>query len=218
MKKIEISADLFKHKPIKPLDIINRLIGYFSAHSQPLLGRYGDDQISLLDENGQPIVILIVSGQLDIWRNHDNLLVATVIAPGILGLQGSDFRYHTHTFQRQGQSDILFLTHDAAMEIIQKNNIIRDVMTYQAYIGDHQSYRDIVMVNSSAYSIVCMLLTQLAEHPNHAEMSVEKYILTRTRLARSGVMKILSDLRYGGFIKMEKGKLVTLGAPFPKNY
>ncbi|POZ17531.1 hypothetical protein C3Z09_07305 [Lelliottia aquatilis] len=218
MNKIAITANLYKHKPIKPLDIINKLINCFSKHSQPLLGRYGDDRIPFIDDDGKSIVTLITSGQVDIWRNHDNLLVATVIAPGILGLQGSDFRYHTHTFRRQGLSDILYLTHEAAMKIINENNLASDVMTYQAYIGDHQSYRDIVMVNSSTYSIVCMMLTELAQHPNHAEMSVEKYILTRTRLARSGVMKILSDLRYGGFIEMEKGKLIKLGIPFPKNY
>lgn len=218
MKKLEITADLYKHKPIKPLGIINKLIDCFTEHSKPLLGRYGDDRIPFFDDDGKSIVVLITAGQVDIWRNHDNLLVATVIAPGILGLQGSDFRYHTHTIRRQGLSDILFLTHENAMTIINKNNLIGDIMTYQAYIGDHQSYRDILMVNSSSYSIVCMLLTELSQHPNQDEMSVEKYILTRTRLARSGVMKILSDLRYGGFIEMEKGKLIKLGIPFPKNY
>lgn len=218
MKKIEIASDLYKHKPIKPLSSVKKLIDCFSEHSQPLLGRYGDDKIPFIDANGRPIVILILSGQVEVWRNHDNLLVGTVIAPGILGLQGSDFRYFTHTFRRQGLSDILFLSHESALDIINKNNLIGDVMTYQAYIGDHQSYRDLLMVNSSTYSIVCMLLTELSQHPNRAEISVEKYILTQTRLARSGVMKILSDLRYGGFIEMEKGKLIKLGTPFPKNY
>lgn len=218
MKKIEISADFYKYKPRKPIAVVNKLINFFSQAAIPLFGRFGDDNIVFMDESLGHIVILITAGTVDIWRKHDNLLVATVTAPSILGLQGSDFRYQTHTFRRQHGSEILFLTRNEALEIINENNLLDEVLTYQSFINDFQTYRDILMVNNSAYEIICMLLTELADYPNRSEISVEKFILTRTQLARSGVLRILADLRYGGFIEMEKGKLIRLGIPFPQNY
>lgn len=41
-------------------------------------------------------------------------------------------------------------------------------------------------------------------------MTAEKYIREKTHLSRSGVMRILADLKTGGFIEMEEGRLIKI--------
>ncbi|WP_416173619.1 helix-turn-helix domain-containing protein [Enterobacter kobei] len=48
-------------------------------------------------------------------------------------------------------------------------------------------------------------------------MTAERYIRNKTPLSRSGVMKILSSLKSGGYINIEQGKLISIGV-LPKKY
>lgn len=41
-------------------------------------------------------------------------------------------------------------------------------------------------------------------------VTAERYIREKTRLSRSGVMRILAALKTGGFIEMEEGKLIKI--------
>jgi len=47
---------------------------------------------------------------------------------------------------------------------------------------------------------------------------VVNFILERSNLARSGVMKILADLRTGDYIDIQNGKLITINKRFPDEY
>jgi hypothetical protein len=49
-------------------------------------------------------------------------------------------------------------------------------------------------------------------------MSVANYILDRSNLARSGVMKILAALRVGEFVDIQRGKLIKVLKKFPSDY
>ena len=48
-------------------------------------------------------------------------------------------------------------------------------------------------------------------------ITAERYIRNKTPLSRSGVMKILSSLKSGGYINIEQGKLISIGV-LPKKY
>ena len=43
-----------------------------------------------------------------------------------------------------------------------------------------------------------------------AAVTAELYIREKTHLSRSGVMRILADLKTGGFIEMEEGRLIKI--------
>lgn len=62
---------------------------------------------------------------------------------------------------------------------------------------------------STAYEKIRVQLCELmTEPPSYREkISAEQYIRGKTRLSRSGVMRILASLRDGGYIELEKGVL-----------
>ena len=71
----------------------------------------------------------------------------------------------------------------------------------------------------STYEIVKFQLNQLIlESPTlRANITAANYIMARTYLSRSSVMRIISDLRSAGFITLEKGILIDL-KPLPLKY
>ena len=64
----------------------------------------------------------------------------------------------------------------------------------------------------TAYEMIRQQLLRLMEEEADYRHSVtaERYIREKTQLSRSGVMRILADLKTGGFIEMEEGKLIKI--------
>lgn len=52
----------------------------------------------------------------------------------------------------------------------------------------------------------------------HETEGVAAFILQRTNLSRAQVFRILSDLKKGGYITTEKGKLVSINKALPNDY
>lgn len=63
------------------------------------------------------------------------------------------------------------------------------------------------------------LLIEMSNEPDEIirNYSIEKYISERCYLGRSGIMKILSDLRKGGYVEIKRGKLIKI-IKLPEKY
>ncbi|EFP3680709.1 Crp/Fnr family transcriptional regulator, partial [Salmonella enterica] len=48
--------------------------------------------------------------------------------------------------------------------------------------------------------------------------TVVKYMQTFSRLSRSMILKILAQLKIGGFIEMENGKLIRINKKLPEKF
>lgn len=54
-------------------------------------------------------------------------------------------------------------------------------------------------------------------HKNERE-GIAAFIMSRTRLSRTHVFRVLADLKEGGYITVEKGKLVSINKTLPEEY
>lgn len=81
------------------------------------------------------------------------------------------------------------------------------------------SKRDDVLVARSAYSVVREFLLEINELIVHhqRDINVYDYIQEYTSLARSTIIKILSDLKKGQYIVVEKGRLLNI-TNLPEKY
>jgi hypothetical protein len=61
----------------------------------------------------------------------------------------------------------------------------------------------------SSYEIICYQLYELMDETEEVRnnVSIVSYILSRTFLSRSSIMKILAQLKTGNYIETEKGLL-----------
>lgn len=204
----------------KPLKAISRLISLFRTESVPLVFENEDCIVRLHNPSGELHVLLVVEGLVDAYRTSDELLFATAAAPAIFGMQGSAYRYDMYTFQSNPDSKLETLPLTRAIELVAQHGLLEDLLAYQIYFNDYQAYRNNLLINKSAYEIVCALLFELEKIPadKRAHISVLNFILARSHLARSGIMKILANLRQGLYINIENGKLISIIRKFPKEY
>lgn len=204
----------------KPLESIHRLMTAFVSISKPYLLDSKNIEARLKGKDAGFDVYLLTKGRVDIWREVDNRLVETAFAPSILGLQGSVYRSQHYHLKFPAGAEVSTIPLQAAMEIIELQSLWRDVFYYQGYLNDRQLHHESMLINSSTYEIVCLFLKDLSHYSDseRAKLSVADYILQRSNLARSGVMKVLADLRFGGYIDIQHGKLIKILNNFPRNY
>ncbi|MFU2315122.1 helix-turn-helix domain-containing protein [Rahnella sp. PCH160] len=205
---------------LKPTEAINKLIVAFRTESVPVEIKGQDSVIDLQPANGEPRVLLVLEGALNIYRTADNLRFVTAAAPNLFGMQGSPFRYNLYQFRSEKSTVLETLPHSRAVELINEHLLFREVLDFQTYLSDFQAYRTNLLISKSTYQIVRAFLFELEMMPPEQRLrtSVFNYIYEHTHLARSGVMKILSDLRQGEYINIENGKLIAILKKLPHEY
>lgn len=204
----------------KPVESIHRLMTAFVSISNPYPHHGRNCEARFKDKHAEFEVYLVTKGRVDIWREADNRLVETAFAPSILGLQGSAYRSQHYHLKFHTGAEVSTIPLQAAMVIIEQQSLWRDVFYYQGYLNDRQLHHESMLINSSTYETVCLFLKELSQYSDseRAKLSVADYILQRSNLARSGVMKVLADLRFGGYIDIQHGKLIKILNSFPRNY
>lgn len=162
---------------------------------------------------------IIVSGEVEFRRESDELCMFTVTGQCIFGLS-SMYYNATHMYG-------LVRTNTVVRSI--KKEVFAQLMTekicgqnwpksFPRYIC-MLSKRDDVLVARSAYSVVREFLYEINDLivQQQRDINVYDYIQEYTNLARSTIIKILSDLKKGQYIVVEKGRLLNLTA-LPEKY
>lgn len=213
------APDLFSPMP-KPIDVIHKIIGALRDEAVPLVVEGKNSVVGLNLEEGEPRVILVLEGALNIYRINDNLRFARATAPILFGMQGSPFRNNLYQFRSEKETVLKALPYSRSIELVVQHQLFRELLEFQAYLSDFQAYRTNLLISKSTYQIVCAFLLELQMMPTEVRIrtSVFNYIHGHTHLSRSGVMKILSDLRQGEYINIENGKLISILKKLPREY
>lgn len=93
-------------------------------------------------------------------------------------------------------------------------NLWRD-LSYLMIYNVSRVYAHITMISQmSSYDLIRFQLQELMDEPDAIRLNTTaaNYIMNRTYLSRSGVMRILSVLRNKGYITLQRGVLVRLDA------
>lgn len=172
-----------------------------------------------LDQNDKRVCFILYSGVCLIKRTVDSLVISTIKAPGIVGLQDL---FHA-------KSDVGVF----AVSNIEYGMIAIDELF--SYVDQHGLWKKIcymLMLSStrfieyqketvgvSNYELICNLLVSLSNESFEirATTTAQEYISERSLLSRSGIMKTLSSLKSGGYIVIKKGLLIGINA-LPKKY
>ena len=141
-----------------------------------------------LQVNGQGMCYLILEGTIAVYRRSDNMMLSTARSPAVFGLANLTDIYFSDYLKTVSPCLIGTITTERVNAIIKE----------KALWG--------------LYEMIRQQLMKLTEEEEGYRLSVtaEKYIREKTHLSRSGVMRILADLKTGGFIEMEEGRLIKI--------
>ncbi len=164
-------------------------------------------------------VHILIRGEIEIRRPSDELSMFTMRHAGFLGVSAVYNRAsHMYGITRD-TSVIRTIKREGFERIISENNLWLEFSQILVWYIDILSKRDDVLVARSAYSVVREFLLEINDlilYQNR-DINVYDYIQEYTNLARSTIIKILSDLKKGQYIVVEKGKLINISS-LPERY
>ena len=104
--------------------------------------------------------------------------------------------------------------------LVDRQGLWKEVALVMAIYLEAMSMRTAFLTASTAYETVCNTLQLLDGHSEEirTDIAAVNFVLERTKLSRSIVSKIISDLRTGGYIETERGRLVGIVRSFPLRY
>lgn len=204
----------------KPIESINRLFKIIKdddemfTFEQRKAARYSNN-------TDTQYIYLMMDGHFAISRKSDGLYIATGTAPMIFG--------SSLMLQNRVPVNCVIIPEtdcygyripfEDAKERIATLQLWPDMAEVFAYFLQFFMQRDQYLVGVNAYTMIRENLYKInaLAFDERMDVNVEKFIHQHTLLSHSGIMKILSELKRGGYIVMKHGRLIKINS-LPKNY
>lgn len=201
-------------KKLRPHHEMEAIISATSGYKEKTLKKW--QKISTADSE---YIHVIVSGEVEFRRASDELCVFTLQGQCIFGLSAI-FYNSSHMYGLvRANTVVRSIKKDDFMRLMTEKNLWPELTKVLSWYICLLSKRDDVLVARSAYSVVREFLLEINELIVHhqRDINVYDYIQEYTNLARSTIIKILSDLKKGQYIVVEKGRLINMTA-LPEKY
>ncbi|HDR2789057.1 TPA: helix-turn-helix domain-containing protein [Enterobacter asburiae] len=201
-------------KKLRPHDEMETIISATSSYEEKTLKKW--QKISTVDSE---YIHVIVSGEVEFRRVSDELCMFTLQGQCIFGLSAI-FYNSSHMYGLvRANTVVRSIKKDDFARLMTEKNLWPELTKVLSWYICLLSKRDDVLVARSAYSVVREFLLEINELiVNHQrDINVYDYIQEYTNLARSTIIKILSDLKKGQYIVVEKGRLINMTS-LPEKY
>jgi hypothetical protein len=172
-----------------------------------------------LNREGGRYCLFLSAGVVSVRRKKDNLVIANSCSVSVLGLaelfSPLDMTYIYFESPAEG-----FLVHESQIiNRMKEKELLFHVIHIQSYIIQAYCSRDDLFVGRTSYEIIRSHLLMLMNEPEDIRNAIaaSNYILQRTLLSRTTVMRILQDLRHGKYIVLSWGRLHDI-IQLPLNY
>jgi CRP-like cAMP-binding protein len=201
----EIADDRYRSSPFAS-ELIAHLRPFAVFHTT-VVGERLDHTI-----NGEAMCYLILEGSVASYRRDDETLLFTVQAPALFGIGNvTDVFFDEYCkVITPGLTGVISV--EKAREVVETHNLWNVVSQHIMHVTNRLYKNMLHRIAPSAYEIIRGQLIDLMREEDTFRKSVtaERYIRDKTHLSRSGVMRILADLKTGGFIEMEEGRLIKI--------
>ena len=201
-------------RKLRPYHEIEKIISATEGFEEKSLKKW--QKISTVDNE---FIHIIVSGEVEFRRESDELCLFTLQGQCIFGLS-SIFYHSSHMYGLVRSNTVVrSIPKDAFSQLMTEKGLWPELTKVLAWYICMLSKRDDVLVARSAYSVVREFLLEINELIVHhqRDINVYDYIQEYTSLARSTIIKILSDLKKGQYIVVEKVRLLNI-TNLPEKY
>ncbi|EKK7717448.1 helix-turn-helix domain-containing protein [Cronobacter sakazakii] len=202
--------------PPRPDAQINALINAFHCHGT--IKEY--PRGSCLAQNEESVNILL-SGSLALTRDWDNLIFFETNRPNIFGisLQPNNARFEHFRLIIKEDSLVKRISRADFLAVIEEQKLWKElshVISFYYYVLLWKNYH---FYAADSYMLVRKSLITLGEMPLESRININasQYITSTTNLSKSYVMNVIQELRKGGYIEIQRGRLITIGK-LPQKY
>nr|WP_117025050.1 winged helix-turn-helix transcriptional regulator [Klebsiella pneumoniae] len=201
---------------LKPFRHIEALIKHvLPATERVVIGR-GDVVHYYKDDIRQ--CFLLLQGSVALHRRGDGIVLNSESAPFILGVSSQFSSEHLYVRALE-TSEIARVPLDCFNHIVAQLDLWEHFSKLLIYTASRVYEHCAQISQMSAYDIIRFQLVELMQEPDaiRQKITAAAYIKSRTYLSRSGIMRILAELRTGKYITMERGILLDINH-LPRKY
>lgn len=201
---------------LKPFRHIETLIKHvLPAAERVVIGR-GDVVHYYKDDIRQ--CFLLLQGSVALHRRGDGIVLNSESAPFILGVSSQFSLEHLYVRALE-TSEIARVPLDCFNHIVAHLDLWEHFSKLLIYTASRVYEHCAQISQMSAYDIIRFQLVELMQEPDAIRqiITAAAYIKSRTYLSRSGIMRILAELRTGKYITMERGILLDINH-LPRKY
>lgn len=217
-EKIAIKSNAHNVFPIKPLSDIEKLM----HHLTPLANIYEtkNRQIINYKNDNYHQCYLLLKGTISIFRVRDGFMLNSESAPFIFGLS-NQLSNSDYLFMRSEEcSTIASIPLRVVNDVIANENLWENLAKLLLYTAG-RVYDHCTRISApTSYDIIRSQLYELMRESDafRQNITAANYIQSRTFLSRSSIMKILAELKKGGYIVTERGILKKIAQNIPLKY
>ncbi|MGR5945110.1 helix-turn-helix domain-containing protein [Enterobacter sp. C4G1] len=165
-----------------------------------------------LQVNGKAMCYLILEGTVAVYRRSDHLLLSTAKPPAVFGVANISAIFFDDYLKVVEPSQIGVISAAQVNAVIEEKALWSLLSSHLMYMYN-RLYNTIMPQGAlTSYELICQQLVQLMNEDESYRRGItaERYIRDKTQLSRSGVMRILADLKAGGYVEMEEGRLLKI--------
>ena len=193
--------------PQKPLAELYRLSDIFNGYGN---WHRAEKNTSIPARDG--FICIIRGGLFSLLRKSDRLLIEKCSAPAILGIARNFNKKNYFRIQADAECHYQLIPFDKFMSEVENHQCHQQLYKVLSWNIDFLCHREELLLGHNSYLMIKGNLITLAAMDEFMrnKINVADYIVKRTNLSRSMVMKTLSQLRHVNCIEISKGKLATL--------
>ncbi|HFN0851252.1 TPA: helix-turn-helix domain-containing protein [Klebsiella variicola subsp. variicola] len=201
---------------LKPFRHIEALIKHVLPAAEIVVIGRGDVVHYYKDDIRQ--CFLLLQGSVALHRRGDGIVLNSESAPFILGVSSQFSSEHLYVRALE-TSEIARVPLDCFNHIVAHLDLWEHFSKLLIYTASRVYEHCAQISQMSAYDIIRFQLVELMQEPDaiRQKITAAAYIKSRTYLSRSGIMRILAELRTGKYITMERGILLDINH-LPRKY
>ena len=157
---------------------------------------------------------LFRSGQISGYYKESRTQLDRINTPWIAGIAFPDQELLELIFVAETECEVATLTQDEVMALIQQTDSWQLSANFLQVLSAKLLIHMSQLTTPSTWTMVCNQLRELINEPEEIRttVKVEEHIRNRTQLSRSGVFKVLSQLKQMNAITISKGILMAVHA------
>lgn len=154
---------------------------------------------------------LLLQGSVALHRRGDGIVLNSESAPFILGVSSQFSSEHLYVRALE-TAEIARVPLETYNQIVSQQDLWEHFAKLLIYTASRVYEHCAQISQMSAYDIIRFQLVELMQEPDaiRKNTTAAAYIKSRTYLSRSGIMRILAELRTGKYITMARGVLLDI--------
>lgn len=222
MKTQVTDNDVFEHYfdfavKSKPMKAIETMFLHLLPHASKITLKKNKSYRLNEEEEGVGL-LLITDGLTSISNSDTGFFISTIYPPSIIGLSHGYSAFYgipggiSSTLYAETESSLYFIPLKSFIKIADREELWHHVARILAHRIITMVGKEKTFIGADSYKIIKSIIQEVWLYPKsyRCQISLPSFIQKRSGLSRSRIMKILFDLKTGGYIDIVNGKLLSV--------